>query len=58
MLSNTQQIEEVQGVEQVLDPEEDIALQEFQKFEEKLRKQKGEVPPTTVGKDSLDSVPG
>ncbi|EAA27966.1 hypothetical protein GE21DRAFT_3243 [Neurospora crassa] len=51
-------IEEVQGVEQVLDPEEDIALQEFQKFEEKLRKQKGEVPPTTVGKDSLDSVPG
>ncbi|CCC07456.1 hypothetical protein SMACR_02461 [Sordaria macrospora] len=51
-------IEEVQGVEQVLDPEEDIALQEFQKFEEKLKKQKGEVPLTTVGKDSLDSIPG
>ncbi|KAK3949338.1 hypothetical protein QBC32DRAFT_37448 [Pseudoneurospora amorphoporcata] len=51
-------IEEVQGVEQVLDPEEDIALQEFQKFEEKLKKQKGEVPPTTVGKDSGDSIPG
>ncbi|KAK0612882.1 scaffold protein Nfu/NifU N terminal-domain-containing protein [Bombardia bombarda] len=35
-------IEEVQGVEQVLDQEEEIALQEFAKFEEKLKAQKGE----------------
>ena len=34
-------IEEVKGVKQVLDPEEEIAIQEFAKFEEKLKKQKG-----------------
>ncbi|KAK0740947.1 scaffold protein Nfu/NifU N terminal-domain-containing protein [Schizothecium vesticola] len=51
-------IEEVQGVHQVLDPEEEIALQEFAKFEEKLKAQKGEAPPSTVGKGSLDTVPG
>ncbi|KAI1003345.1 hypothetical protein K3495_g4863 [Podosphaera aphanis] len=33
-------IEEVQGVTQVLDQEEEIAAQEFAKFEEKLRQQK------------------
>lgn len=38
-------IEEVKGVIQVLDPEEEIAAKEFAKFEEKLRAQKGEVPP-------------
>jgi NFU1 iron-sulfur cluster scaffold homolog, mitochondrial len=48
----------VQGVEQVLDEEEEIAMKEFAKFEEKLKAQKGEVPASTVGKDSLDSVPG
>ncbi|KAK3304340.1 scaffold protein Nfu/NifU N terminal-domain-containing protein [Chaetomium strumarium] len=51
-------IEEVKGVHQVLDQEEEIAMREFAKFEEKLKAQKGEVPPSTVGKDSLDSVPG
>ncbi|KAK4228340.1 hypothetical protein QBC38DRAFT_159466 [Podospora fimiseda] len=34
-------IEEVQGVKQILDQEEEIALKEFEKFEEKLRAQKG-----------------
>ncbi|KAK3320871.1 hypothetical protein B0T19DRAFT_430784 [Cercophora scortea] len=52
-------IEEVQGVQQVLDQEEEIALQEFAKFEEKLKAQRGgEAPPSTVGKGSLDTVPG
>ncbi|KAK1761390.1 scaffold protein Nfu/NifU N terminal-domain-containing protein [Echria macrotheca] len=50
-------IEEVQGVHQVMDKEEEIAMQEFAKFEEKLKAQKGEAPPSTVGKGSLDSVP-
>lgn len=49
-------IEEVQGVQQVLDEEEEIAMQEFAKFEEKLRQQKGSVPASTVGKGSLDTV--
>ncbi|KAG7136787.1 NifU-like protein like [Verticillium longisporum] len=35
-------IEEVKSVNQVMDPEEDIALEEFAKFEEKLKAQKGE----------------
>ena len=53
------QIEEVQGVHQVMDQEEEIALQEFAKFEEKLKAQRGgESPPSTVGKGSLDTVPG
>ncbi len=52
------QIEEVKGVHQVLDQEEEIALKEFAKFEEKLKARKGEVPPSTVGKDSLDNVSG
>lgn len=34
-------VEEVTGVEQVLDPSEEVALEEFKKFEEKLQKQKG-----------------
>jgi hypothetical protein len=41
-----------------MDEEEEIALQEFAKFEEKLKAQKGEVPAPTVGKGSLDTVPG
>jgi len=50
-------IEEVKGVVQVLDQEEEIALSEFAKFEEKLRQQKGvESIPSTVGKGSLDTV--
>jgi len=52
-------IEEVKGVQQVLDQEEEIAIQEFAKFEEKLRQQKGpNAAPTTVGKGSLDYVEG
>lgn len=34
------QIEEVKGVHQILDQEEEISLQEFAKFEEKLKQQK------------------
>lgn len=34
-------IEEVKGVQQILDEEEEISLQEFAKFEEKLKQQKG-----------------
>jgi len=51
-------IEEVKGVHQVLDQEEEIALAEFAKFEQKLKQQKGSIPPTTPGSGSLDSVPG
>jgi len=52
-------IEEVKGVHQVTDPEEEIALAEFEKFEAKLRAQKGpDASPSTFGKGSLDSVPG
>ncbi|TGJ85480.1 hypothetical protein E0Z10_g3328 [Xylaria hypoxylon] len=52
-------VEEVKGVQQVMDQEEEISIQEFTKFEEKLRAQKGpDAAPTTPGKDSLDSVPG
>jgi Fe-S cluster biogenesis protein NfuA len=52
-------IEEVKGVQQVLDQEEEIAIQEFAKFEEKLRQQKGpNAAPSTVGKGSLDTVEG
>ncbi|TPX09942.1 uncharacterized protein E0L32_008789 [Thyridium curvatum] len=47
-------IEEVQGVTQILDQEEEIAMNEFAKFEEKLKAQKGEVPAS----GTLDSVPG
>ncbi|KXT14640.1 hypothetical protein AC579_3674 [Pseudocercospora musae] len=47
-------IEEVKGVQQVMDQEEEIAMQEFAKFEEKLRSQKGEAPPT----GTIDSVAG
>ncbi|KAF9633181.1 NIF system FeS cluster assembly NifU [Lasiodiplodia theobromae] len=50
-------ITEVTGVEQVLDEEEEVALKEFAKFEEKLRQQKGpEATASTIGKGSLDTV--
>ena len=49
----------MKGVTQVLDQEEEIAAAEFAKFEEKLRRQKGpDAAPSTVGKGSLDTVPG
>jgi NFU1 iron-sulfur cluster scaffold homolog, mitochondrial len=52
-------IEEVKGVQQVLDPAEEIAVSEFAKFEEKLRKTKGEdAVARTVGKGSLDYAEG
>jgi Fe-S cluster biogenesis protein NfuA len=52
-------IEEVKGVQQVLDQEEEVAIKEFEKFEEKLRMQKGpEAGKGTVGKGSLDFVEG
>jgi len=38
-------IDEVTGIEQVLDPEEEISLKEFEKFENRLKNEKGEVPP-------------
>lgn len=41
----------------MLDQEEEIALKEFAKFEEKLKQQKGpNAAPSTVGKGSLDTV--
>ncbi|KAF4974822.1 hypothetical protein FZEAL_8327 [Fusarium zealandicum] len=39
-------IEEVKGVKQVMDQEEEIALAEFEKFEEKLKHQKGSAAST------------
>ncbi|KAK4555595.1 hypothetical protein LTR86_007348 [Recurvomyces mirabilis] len=48
-------IEEVKGVQQVMDQEEEIAMQEFAKFEEKLKAQ-GRGTPTTTGKGSLDTA--
>ena len=51
------QIEEVKAVIQVLDHEEEIAMQEFAKFEAKLKEQKGsDAVASTVGKGSLDTV--
>lgn len=47
----------MQGVTQVLDQEEEIAMKEFAKFEEKLKEQKGpRAVASTVGKGSLDTV--
>ncbi len=51
------QIEEVQGVTQVLDQEEEIAMQEFAKFEEKLKEQKGsQAAASLIGKGSPNTV--
>lgn len=50
-------IEEVKGVQQVMDQEEEVAMKEFAKFEEKLKAQKGpDAVASTVGKGSLDTV--
>jgi nucleoid DNA-binding protein len=49
------QIEEVKGITQVLDQEEEVAIKEFAKFEENLRKQKGpDAAAPAAGKESLD----
>ena len=51
------QIEEVKAVTQVLDQEEEIAMQEFAKFEAKLKEQKGpDAIASTLGKGSLDTA--
>ena len=44
-------IEEVKGVDQVLDEEELIAMKEFEKFEEKLKQQRG--PGATASSSQL-----
>ncbi|KAH9826959.1 Scaffold protein Nfu/NifU N terminal [Teratosphaeria destructans] len=50
-------IEEVKGVQQVMDQEEEIAMKEFAKFEEKLKAQRGpDAAPSTIGKGSLDTA--
>ena len=54
-------IEEVKGVQQVLDAEEEIAMKEFEKFEEKLKAQKAvdaAAAAGTTGSSSTDSVLG
>ncbi|KAF2456938.1 hypothetical protein BDY21DRAFT_286965 [Lineolata rhizophorae] len=52
-------VEEVKGVQQVMDQEEEVAMQEFAKFEEKLRQQKGpDAVPSTTAKGSIDTVEG
>jgi hypothetical protein len=52
-------IEEVKGVQQVLDAEEEIAMKEFEKFEEKLKAQKAaDAAAGTTGSSSTDSVLG
>ena len=49
------QIEEVKGVNQVMDQEEEIAMKEFAKFEEKLRQAKGaDAMSTSAVKDNPD----
>jgi len=48
-------IEEVKGITQVLDQEEEVAIKEFAKFEENLRRQKGPgAAASTVGGGSSD----
>ena len=55
--SNPLQIEEVKTVTQVLDQEEEIAMQEFAKFEAKLKEQKGpDAIASTMGKGTLDTA--
>ncbi|KAI1942904.1 hypothetical protein LOZ57_005201 [Ophidiomyces ophidiicola] len=50
-------IEEVKSVTQVLDEEEEVAMKEFERFEEKLRHQKGPgATASTTGKGSLDTA--
>ena len=47
----------MQGVVQVLDQEEEIAMKEFAKFEEKLKSQRGSPAiANTTGKGNLDTV--
>ncbi|KAJ5712981.1 uncharacterized protein N7483_010162 [Penicillium malachiteum] len=50
-------IEEVKGVEQVMDQEEIISMHEFAKFEEQLRKKKGEGKGAAGSSSSAPSAP-
>ena len=47
-------IEEVKGVIQVLDQEEEVALKEFAKFEEKLKEQREVDAASSISKVSLN----
>ena len=50
-------VTEVKGVQQVLDQEEEVAMAEFARFEEELKKKKGgSAPASSGGKGTLDSV--
>ena len=47
----------MKGVVQVLDPEEETAMKEFARFEEKLKQRKGpDAISSTIGKGSLDTA--
>jgi hypothetical protein len=49
------QIEEVKGITQVLDQEEEVAIKEFAKFEENLKRHRDtSAAAPAVGKGSLD----
>lgn len=51
-------IEEVKGVTQVLDQEEEIAQREFERFEANLAKLKGnDAVPKTSGPHGIDAAP-
>ncbi len=55
----TYYIPEVKGIKQVFDPEEEIAMNEFAKFEEKLQQQKGpDAAASTVSEGSLGTAQG
>ena len=57
MLTFYSQIEEVEAVEQVTDQEEEVAIAEFAKFEEKLAAEKGvDAIASTGGKGTLDAA--
>ena len=47
----------MKGVEQVLGEEEKIAISEFEKFEEKLRKVKGDKATASSSMDTFDPTP-
>jgi hypothetical protein len=43
-------------VTQILDPEEEVAVREFEKFEEKLKKVKGPGAVAGTGRGGLDNA--
>jgi Fe-S cluster biogenesis protein NfuA len=50
-------VEEVKGVIQILDQEEEIAMKEFERFEANLRKLKGPGATAGTGPHSIDTAP-